>query len=92
MTGLTVVAHRVDLTGDPAPGKIRRAALDDSDELVTRDAGVRVVAPRQLDIGIADPRQENANERFAWRWGGDCDLAKREFSIFQPESLHQGLC
>ncbi len=63
---LAGAADGVDLADDaaPDPGRVRR--LDDlADELVADDARERVVAADELDVGPADARERDADERLA---------------------------
>ena len=59
----TAAAREVDLADDALPEERRgRGSLDDADELVAGDAREAVVAALQLEVGVADPREEDADE------------------------------
>src|SRR2546430_3575187 len=84
-------AHGVDLTDHAAADERRWTALDDADELVAGDAGVRVVPARELDIGVADSGAQHAYERFARGRLGDPNVVPHaQAAILQPESPHAG--
>jgi hypothetical protein len=63
---LTCAAARVDVGDDPAadPGRVL-GLLHLPDELVTRYATEAHVAPGELEIGVADARDPDADERLA---------------------------
>ena len=82
-------AHRVDLTDDATADQRRRPLLDDADELVAQDSGERVVPARELDVGVANPRAQNADEGFARGGRGDRHVVPHaQAAILQPQCSH----
>ena len=85
---LADAAHGVDLAHHAAPDPCRVRRLDDlADELVADDARERVVAAGELDVGAADARERDADERLAICLR-PVDIAHRQLTIFEPQRLH----
>jgi len=64
VTPLTRAAIQIDLTHDAAADQISAVGFDHfADKLVSGDAGEAVISALQLQVGIADPGAEHAQER-----------------------------
>ncbi len=82
-------AHGVDLTHDPPAGERCTPVLDDADKLVSRDAGERVIAPGELDVGVADPGLEDPDERLpSGRVGPRDVVSEDQLTVFEPQRAH----
>ena len=63
---VAAAAGEVDLADDAlSEERGRRGPLDDADELVSRNPREAVVPALQLEVRVADPREEDADEREA---------------------------
>src|SRR5262245_21439828 len=83
-------AREVDLADDP-PSQQRRpvGALDDTHELVAGDSSKPVVPAAELEVGVADSREGDPNERLARACHGSRDLANARSTAAENESLHE---
>jgi hypothetical protein len=72
------MARRVDLADDALP-------LPLAHKLMTGNSGEWIIAARQLEIGVADAREQHAHERLARRrhWPRQV-IAKRKSLILEP--------
>ena len=85
-------ARRVDLTHHPAarPRLRARRRLDAAHELVARDPRERVVPPRELQVGVADPRHEDPHARLArGRLRPRQVVAQPDRLFLQPQPAHE---
>jgi hypothetical protein len=89
--GRTGAAGGVDLADHPASDPLLRTVgrLHDTHELVPGDARVRVVAPDQLEVGVAHAGEAHAHERLSRRRGGPGKvLAQAQGPAFEPQGAH----
>ena len=89
--GRALAAGGVDLAhhplADPALGA--RGRLDGPDELVARDPRVRVIAPHQLEVGVAHAGLEDAHQGFAGRRRGRrAVVPQTEPPVLEPQRAH----
>lgn len=83
------MAYRVDLADHAVTNELLRPFFDHADELVSRDAGERVVAMGQLDVGVADAGKKDPHERFAAGYFRSRHVvAEVQLPVFEPESSH----
>ena len=60
--GRAGATHRVDLADDALSFQVGRTLHDDADELMPEDSPVRVVAPGELDVRVADTGQPGTDQ------------------------------
>ena len=89
---VAVAAGEVDFAGDAAADDGAAIGLDDlADELVAGDAAEAVVAALELEVGVADATQQEANARVAFGAAWERDFAKRDAAVFEMDGDHRRL-
>ena len=82
-------AHRIDLTHDPSAAEERAPSFDHTDKLVSRDPRERVVAPGELDVGVADPGLQDPDEGLTRRRVGPRYVVPQvQLAVFEPQGAH----
>ncbi len=88
-TACTAAAARVDLADHALAARepARAGVIDDPDELVPDGSGEPQVAPRELEVGVADARQRHPHPDLARRLG-DRELAQRGAGPVDSKRAH----
>src|SRR5260370_34069604 len=85
-------AGEIDLADDPsAPEPGGRRPLDDPDELVTRNSGEAVIAAAQLQVRVADSREDHPHESLVPPRNGPPSLSDSSPTPLEEERLHAGM-